>query len=136
MRDVVIILISLALTACSGLTQSDSLTQDWKGVSSNELVAKWGQPTRKITASNGNTEYRYNAIQKMQRTGSVNPSYVTVTGSGQVVTTPTEVIPGETYFLKCETTFEVDENNTIIAVYAEGNNCDRDAKLASDLKTS
>jgi hypothetical protein len=131
MRKLAIILISILLTACRGATQYQSLTQDWVGVSASELVAKWGEPTSKITMSNGNTEYRYNAIQKIQYADTVNPSYATVTGSGQVVTSPTEVVSGDTYFLKCETTFEVDENNIVVAVYAEGNSCDVSAQLAA-----
>lgn len=133
MRKLAIILISIALTACSGATQYQSLTQNWVGVSASELVAQWGEPTSKITTSNGNTEYRYNAIQKIQYADTVNPSYATVTGSGQVVTSPTEVVSGDTYFLKCETTFEVDKNNTIVDVYAEGNNCDVSAQLKAQL---
>jgi hypothetical protein len=129
MRIFLAIFAVLLFSGCASTQNYDSILISWKGQNAEQLITKWGEPQEKVTLSNGDTQYSYTVIQKVQKAPEITPSSVTVSGSGEdahIISTPPSLIAGETYTLECNTWFVIDKTGTIIAAHSQGNDCTAD----------
>ncbi len=118
------------LGGCATEQQYARNVATWNDRSADELVSKWGMPTRTMILPSGNTLYVYDRSESYTSGAVQMPGTSTVTnnpyapGGAQYVTSqPGPLIQGTTIVSWCSTFFEIDASGQVLSVRYQGNNC-------------
>lgn len=105
MRSAMLISIFIILAGCAtARVHSDAARDSWRGATYDEVVSRWGAPSRSTTLTDGRPAHTWVSESTSSR-GSVYPSIGIFGGSGGVgVGTGVTVGPGGYEQVRCERT--------------------------------
>ena len=119
----------MQLTGCAAMLQEmyystpsqDGYSQicaSWEGGSVNNLLRQWGPPSQTTPMPNGNTIYTWTSGSSY-----VTDTNMTTTYNQYTNTYETRQTGGDVVESWCSTSFEVDDEGTIVYWQAKGNAC-------------
>ena len=97
---VLLLTITLSMQGCSSTAKLEDKLASWVGRDANSLIDSWGYPDSTIEAPNGHTVYIYKSSQQYQTPGT-----------------------GYIFSVDCDMSFELSEENNIVAWRYRGNGC-------------
>lgn len=135
-----IVLLALLLAGCATSANYSKLLQSWVGSSGDNLVMRWGPPTRSYPLSNGGKVLEYSYQRNIQiggytttvpqttyNSGTANvhgirgSSYGTYSGSS--TTYVQQTTPIQNIAMRCVTRFTINAQGTITNWTWQGNDC-------------
>lgn len=121
-------LIVLAFSGCATTGNYQRMVNTWVGQHVDDLIGRWGYPTREFEDRNGNKIVAYELAQNRRNPVYTTPatthtSYQYYANNSQSVTIPGVQMGGNEYTAWCYTYFELDGNDVIIKWTHQGNAC-------------
>ncbi len=123
-----LLILLIFMTGCATESQYARNMATWNDHYADELVGKWGPPTRNMILPNGNALYVYDVADQyttaaVQFNGSSTVQDNSYGRQYYVNQTPGITVPGQTIVNWCSTFFEIDQDQKIVSVRYQGNNC-------------
>ncbi len=120
MKKIILLLLTICLTACATEAKYDAKVAAWQGQNINALIAKWDYPDYSFTAPDGNKVYVYSRQMQYDETPD-DDAFDPLDPYGQTVYVYQSGDDIITYW--CKTYFVVNPQNIIVHWYLQGNNC-------------
>ena len=117
-RIIIVALVVLTVSGCAASAEK-GIIKSWLGSDINEVVSQWGPPQGEREVI-GKKYYIWGHSQSFNLPAQ---THGTATVIGNSVYYNGTTYGGGTVGGTCTRSLEVDENNTVVAGYSQGNNC-------------
>ena len=112
------------VAGCTGQTAQErpAVLDSWLGANAQELVDSWGYPSNQLTAPNGNTVYVYHSER---HSTDIEPQWRRPHQEEDIYGGAEDIFGGQDYNITftCDTSFEIDKNQTVVRSTRRGTRC-------------